>query len=80
MTPLGHVHYPDGLTGSDIYQDDFSNPKFSENPIRVDGSDLRIKAKLTFIHEMSHVWQFQKGVLHMILYLRNKDGYLSDPY
>jgi hypothetical protein len=62
MTPLGHVHYPDGLTGSDIYQDDFSNPKFSENPIRVDGSDLRIKAKLTFIHEMSHVWQFQKGV------------------
>lgn len=62
MTPRGHAHYPDGLTGSDIYQDDFSNPQFQENPIRVNGSDLRIRAKLTFIHEMTHVWQFQKGM------------------
>lgn len=62
MTPRGHAHYPDGLTGSDIYQDDFSHPQFQENPIRANGSDLRIRAKLTFIHEMTHVWQFQKGM------------------
>ncbi|ENV89404.1 hypothetical protein P7L54_18475 [Acinetobacter bereziniae] len=62
MTPRGHAHYPDGLVGSDIYQDDFSEPKFKDNPIRANGSDLRIRAKLTFIHEMTHVWQYQKGM------------------
>lgn len=28
----------------------------------MNGSDLRIRAKLTFIQEMTHVWQFQKGM------------------
>lgn len=62
MTPLGHAHYPDGMEGRDQYQDDFSNPQFKENPIRIDGTDWRIKSKITFIHEMTHVWQFQKGM------------------
>lgn len=62
ITPHGNPYYPDGLIGSNIYQDDFSNPKFKDNPIRTNGTDLRIKAKLTFIHEMTHVWQHQKGL------------------
>lgn len=62
MTPLGHAHYPDGMKGRDKYQNDFSNPQFKENPIQSDGSDWRIKSKLTFIHEMTHVWQYQKGM------------------
>lgn len=80
VTPHGSPHYPDNLTGADVYQDDFSNPKFNGNTNVGNGRDLIIVSKMTFIHEMTHVWQHQKG-LNLIkrgLFLQPLDRVIPD--
>jgi len=62
VTPYGSPHYPDNLTGSDVYQSDFSNPKFKGNTNVGNGRDLTIVSRMTSIHEMTHGWQYQKGL------------------
>lgn len=62
VTPHGSPYYPENLTGADVYQNDFANPQFNGNTKVGNGRDFKIISKMTFIHEMTHVWQHQKGL------------------
>lgn len=52
VTPNGEMYYPD-----DVYRRDFSDVSIMV------GDNGTIKSAHMFIHEMTHVWQFQKGYL-----------------
>lgn len=47
MSPDGNIYYPKG------------NPKYHAD---FSAAGVDIHAKATFIHELAHVWQHQKGV------------------